>query len=57
VTLGVLTSAAGTALLALWFVGVTGRLGTSPTENWTLFVVGTVLVFVSGAGAVLPRRQ
>jgi hypothetical protein len=57
VTLRALTSAAGTAVLAIWFVGVTGRLGTSPTANWTLFVVGNLLVFVSGAGAVLPRRQ
>lgn len=56
-TLRTLTRAAGTFVLALWFVGVTGRLGTSPTENATLFVVGIVLAFASGARSVLPRRQ
>lgn len=52
-----LTSAAGTVALALWLVGVAGRLGTNPTENWILFTGGIGLVAVSGAGAVLPRRD
>ena len=56
-SLGLLMSAAGTVALALWLVGVTGRLGTTPTENWILFAAGIGLVAVSGAGAVLPRRD
>jgi hypothetical protein len=54
---GLPASAAGTVALALWLVGVAGRLGTTPTENWILFAGGIGLVVVSGAGAVLPRRD
>jgi hypothetical protein len=50
-----LIAAAGTVVLAAWLAGVAGRLGTSPTENWTLFAGGILLVVASGA--VLPRRQ
>jgi hypothetical protein len=50
-----LISAAGTVVLGLWLAGVAGWLGTDPTENWTLFVGGALLVAASGA--VLPRRQ
>ena len=50
-----LISGAGTAVLALWLAGVAGWLGTDPTENWTLFGGGVLLVVASGA--VLPRRQ
>lgn len=50
-----LISGAGTVVLAVWLAGVAGWLGTDPTENWTLFVGGTLLVAASGA--VLPRRQ
>jgi len=54
---GLLLSAAGTLVLAGWLAGVAGWLGTSPAENWTLFVGGSVLVAASGAVAVFPRRQ
>ncbi|HUK97469.1 MAG TPA: hypothetical protein VLV46_07415 [Gaiellaceae bacterium] len=54
---GLLLSAAGTLVLAGWLAGVAGWLGTSPAENWTLFVGGSLLVAASGAVAVLPRRQ
>jgi hypothetical protein len=50
-----LISGAGTVVLAVWLAGVAGWLGTDPTENWTLFVSGALLVAASGA--VLPRRQ
>jgi len=50
-----LISAVGTVVLAAWLAGVAGWLGTSPTENWTLFAGGILLVV--GSGAVLPGRQ
>ncbi len=50
-----LLGGAGAAALALWLAGVAGWLGTDPTENWTLFIGGALLVAASGA--VLPRRQ
>jgi hypothetical protein len=51
-----LLSAAGTLVLAGWLAGVAGWLGTSPTDNWTMFVGGSLLVAASGVVAVLPRR-
>ena len=48
-------TAAGTVVLAFWLAGVAGWLGTSPTQNWTLFAGGILLVLASGA--VLARRQ
>jgi hypothetical protein len=35
-----------TIALALWFVGVAGWLGTSPTVNWFLFAAGLALAAV-----------
>jgi hypothetical protein len=48
---------AGTAVLVLWVIGVSGHLGTSPWANWTLFAAGVALVVVGPVGGRFRRRS
>lgn len=49
-----LLPALATIALALWFFGVAGWLGTSPTVNWVLFVAGLALAAI---GPVVSGRS